>query len=82
MRRVTHSSWHDLGDGILRYDIRANAFCWQMVRSVVGTLVEVGTGKKRPGDILAIMRAGDRAVAGAVAPAHGLVLWEVGYPDA
>ncbi len=81
MRTVTHSSWHDLGDGILRYDIQANAFCWQMVRSVVGTLVEVGTGKKRPGDILAIMRAGDRAVAGVVAPAHGLVLWEVGYPD-
>ncbi len=82
MRRITHSSWHDLGDGILRYDIRANAFCWQMVRSVVGTLVEVGAGKKRPGDILTIMRAHDRAAAGAVAPAHGLVLWEVGYPDA
>ena len=80
VRRVTASSWHDLGDGILRYDIRATAFCWQMVRSIVGTLVEVGMGKKRPGDILAIMRAGDRAAAGAVAPPHGLCLWEVGYP--
>ncbi|MEO6469470.1 MAG: tRNA pseudouridine(38-40) synthase TruA, partial [Acidimicrobiia bacterium] len=64
MRRVTHSSWHDLGDGLLRYDIRANAFCWQMVRSVVGTLIEVGAGKKRPGDILTIVRAHDRAAAG------------------
>jgi pseudouridylate synthase I len=82
VRRVTHSAWRDLGDGVLRYDIRANAFCWQMVRSIVGTLVEVGTGKKRPGDILAIMRAGDRAAAGAVAPPHGLCLWEVGYPTA
>ena len=79
VRRVTESRWTDLGDGILRYDIRANAFCWQMVRSIVGTLVEVGAGKKRPGDMLAIMRAGDRAAAGAVAPPHGLVLWEVGY---
>lgn len=81
VRRVTESRWTDLGEGILRYDIRANAFCWQMVRSIVGTLVEVGAGKKRPGDILAIMRAGDRAAAGAVAPPHGLVLWEVGYPS-
>lgn len=80
VRRVTNSAWRDLGDGVLRYDIRASAFCWQMVRSIVGTLVEVGTGKKRPGDILAIMRAGDRAAAGAVAPPHGLCLWEVGYP--
>jgi tRNA pseudouridine38-40 synthase len=82
VRRITHSAWTDLGDGILRYDVRANAFCWQMVRSIVGTLVEVGTGKKRPGDILTIMRAGDRAAAGVLAPAHGLVLWEVGYPGA
>ena len=34
--------WVDEGDGVLRYEIRANAFCWQMVRSIVGTLVEVG----------------------------------------
>ena len=79
VRRVTRSAWVELGDGILRYDIRANAFCWQMVRSIVGTLVEVGVGKKRPGDILSIMRAGDRAAAGQVAPPHGLSLWEVGY---
>ena len=80
VRRVTESSWCDLGDGMLRYDIRANAFCWQMVRSIVGTLVEIGTGKKRPGDILSIMRAGERSAAGQVAPPHGLCLWEVGYP--
>ena len=81
VRRVTASAWFDLGDGILRYDIRANAFCWQMVRSIVGTMVEVGVGKKRPGDILSIMRAGDRAAAGQVAPPHGLSLWEVGYGE-
>lgn len=81
VRRVTASAWVDLGSGILRYDIRANAFCWQMVRSIVGTLVEVGAGKKRPGDILSIMRAGDRAAAGQVAPPQGLSLWEVGYGE-
>ena len=79
VRRVTESQWHDLGDGILRYDIRATAFCWQMVRSIVGTLVDVGLGKKRPGDMLTILRAADRAAAGPVAPPTGLCLWEVGY---
>jgi tRNA pseudouridine38-40 synthase len=64
---------------VLRYDIRANAFCWQMVRSIVGTLVDVGRGRRRPGDILTILRSRDRGAAGQVAPPHGLCLWEVGY---
>jgi tRNA pseudouridine38-40 synthase len=50
-----------------------------MVRSVVGTLVEVGTGKRRPGEMLAIIRAADRAAAGDMAPPHGLCLWRVDY---
>jgi len=78
-RRVLDSEWHDAGDGILRYEIRANAFCWQMVRAVVGTLVEVGTGKRRPGDLLDVLRARDRAAAGQLAPPRGLCLWDVGY---
>ena len=78
-RRVLESHWHDLGDGVLRYDIRATAFCWQMVRSIVGTLVEVGTGKKRPGELMGILRAKNRSQAGPPAPPEGLCLWEVGY---
>jgi tRNA pseudouridine38-40 synthase len=78
-RRVYESRWHDLGGGVLRYDIRAAAFCWQMVRAIVGTLVEVGTGKKRPGDLMGILRTRDRANAGQLAPPEGLCLWEVGY---
>jgi tRNA pseudouridine38-40 synthase len=76
---VVESRWHELGDGLLRYDVRATAFCWQMVRSIVGTLVDVGTGKKRPGDLMAILRAKDRASAGRLAPPEGLCLWQVGY---
>ncbi len=45
VRRVLESQWHDLGDGVLRYDITATAFCWQMVRSIVGTL-----GRRRRGE--------------------------------
>ena len=78
-RRVLESRWHDLGEGVLRYDIRATAFCWQMVRSIVGTLVEVGTGKKRPGELMGILRAKNRSQAGSLAPPEGLCLWEVGY---
>jgi tRNA pseudouridine38-40 synthase len=79
VRRVLDSCWHDRGDGVLVYEIRATSFCWQMVRSIVGTLVEVGHGRKRPGDMLAILRARDRAAAGQMAPPHGLCLWEVGF---
>jgi len=78
-RRVLESRWHDMGDGVLRYEIRASAFCWQMVRAIVGTLVEVGAGKRRPGDLMGILRGRDRALAGNLAPPHGLCLWEVGY---
>ncbi len=78
-RRVLESRWVDEGDGVLRYEICANAFCWQMVRAITGTLVEVGTGKRRPGELLAVLRGGDRNAAGQMAPARGLCLWEVGY---
>jgi tRNA pseudouridine38-40 synthase len=78
-RKVIESRWHDLGEGVLQYEITANAFCWQMVRSLVGTLVEVGSGKRRPGEMLAILRAEDRAAAGDMAPPHGLCLWHVEY---
>jgi tRNA pseudouridine38-40 synthase len=79
IRRVFESRWHEVGDGVLRYEIRATAFCWQMVRAIVGTLVDVGTGKKRPGDLMAILRAKNRANAGRLAPPEGLCLWRVGY---
>ena len=78
-RRVTESRWVDLGDGVLRYEITANAFCWQMVRSILGTIVEAGLGRRRAGDMLTILRARDRTLAGNVAPAQGLCLWDVAY---
>jgi tRNA pseudouridine38-40 synthase len=79
VRRVLGSEWRDVGDDVLVYEIRATAFCWQMVRSIVGTLVDVGIGKIRPGEIMGILRARDRSAAGRVAPPHGLCLWDVGY---
>ena len=79
VRRVLSSRWVAAENGVLRYEIAATAFCWQMVRSIVGTLVDVGVGTFRPGDLMRIIRARDRAAAGRIAPPQGLCLWEVGY---
>ena len=79
VRRIEECRWVDAGDGIYRLEIRATAFCWQMVRSIVGTLVDIGTGVRRAGEVMAMLRARDRAAAGKVAPPHGLCLYEVGY---
>jgi tRNA pseudouridine38-40 synthase len=84
VRKVRSATWTPLPDGYLRFEIEASSFCQQMVRALVGTLVEVGTGsgKRRAGDMTGILRARDRAAAGQLAPPHGLCLWEVTYPDA
>ena len=82
VRRVLDASWEDAGGGILHFWIEANAFCHQMVRSITGTLVRTGVGERpRPGDILGVIAARDRSAAGPIAPPHGLLLWEVRYPD-
>jgi tRNA pseudouridine38-40 synthase len=78
-RRVLDARWEERGDGRLEFWIEANAFCHQMVRSIVGTIVEVGLGKKRAGELAGIMRAVDRSAAGQLAPPHGLCLWAVEY---
>ncbi len=79
--RILHeAAWTRVDDGpLLRFEIRGSAFCHQMVRSIVGTCVDVGLGRIDAADIPAILAARDRAAAGSVAPPDGLVLWEVGY---
>lgn len=59
--------------------VEANAFLKGMVRNIVGTLLEVGTGKRAPEDIAAITESRDRAQAGPSAPARGLCLVRVRY---
>ncbi len=64
---------------MLCFEIRGSAFCHQMVRSLVGTTVDVGLGKFAPESIGDMLAARDRAVTGTVAPPHGLIMWDVGY---
>lgn len=59
--------------------IRGNGFLYNMVRIIVGTLIEVGNGEKNPEDIPKIIEKKDRSAAGKTAPGHGLYLWEVFY---
>jgi tRNA pseudouridine38-40 synthase len=76
MRRLQHLTVDRESDR-LELGFRANAFCHQMVRSLVGTLVAVGEGGMDPAVIPEILRSKDRAGAGQLAPAHGLTLERV-----
>jgi tRNA pseudouridine38-40 synthase len=64
---------------LLCFEITASSFCHQMVRSIVGTLVDVGLGRRRPDSIPDTLAALDRSAAGQVAPPAGLILWSVDY---
>ena len=66
-------------DGLLHFGLAGNAFCHNQVRSLVGSLVEVGRGRQPPDWIGEVLAAGDRQRAGRVAPPEGLVLEAVGY---
>jgi len=59
--------------------IQANAFCHQMVRSIVGYLYDVGRGFTDGASAEEVIAAGDRGRVATVAPPHGLTLWAVGY---
>jgi len=67
---------------LLRFEIVASSFCHQMVRSIVGTLVDVGLGRRAADSMPAMLTERDRNAAGQVAPPTGLVLWSVDYSGA
>jgi len=66
---------------ILRIEMEGTAFLKHMVRNIVGSLVEVGRGRRVPGWIAEVLAARDRTLAGPTAPAHGLTLVEVTYGE-
>jgi tRNA pseudouridine38-40 synthase len=68
--------------GLVQVRLAADAFCWQMVRSIVGHLLQVGDGRRDPASTAELLAGRDRLAVGSVAPAHGLVLEAVTYPRA
>ena len=67
-------------DGEVWLDITADAFCHSMVRSIVGASVEVGRGRRPAAWLAQLLASPSREQAAPLAPPHGLVLQEVGYP--
>ncbi len=79
---ITVAHWRrESRDGYFFFDIAGDRFLHGMVRAIVGTLLEISRGKREPECIPKILTARDRRMAGEAAPAKGLVLEEVVYPD-
>jgi tRNA pseudouridine38-40 synthase len=69
----------DSGGRLLRLEISGTGFLRHMVRTIAGTLVDIGRGNMEVEDMAALVASGERAAAGQTAPAHGLMLWEITY---
>ena len=80
MRNVQSISVSRRGDLIV-VDIRANAFLHHMVRNIVGSLIAIGAGRAAPGWLTLLLAGRDRSQAADTAPAAGLYLVEVEYPE-
>lgn len=78
--RVTHAQW-DEEQGRLLFTITADRFLRNMVRAIVGTMIPAGRGKLSPADFEAILNGKNRGLAGQSAPAHGLSLAAIEYPE-
>lgn len=68
----------EAGDELV-VSIQGSGFLYNMVRIIVGTLLEIGAGRKSPGEVPEMLSAKDRDATGKTAPGHGLYLWEVLY---
>jgi tRNA pseudouridine38-40 synthase len=78
VRRVDEARFAREGNR-LDFVITGNGFLKHMIRIIMGTLLEVGRGKREPGDVERILHSKDRQRAGRTAPPHGLCLMEVNY---
>ncbi|MCB0407989.1 MAG: tRNA pseudouridine(38-40) synthase TruA [Bdellovibrionales bacterium] len=81
IRTVFLANWTQISPQTLKFRIIGNGFLKQMVRNIVGTLVELSFQKREPIEILKVLQAQDRGAAGQTAPAQGLFLNRVSYPQ-
>jgi tRNA pseudouridine38-40 synthase len=79
IRDLQRLEWFRDGDRVTAY-VSADAFCWSMVRSLVGALLAVGEHRREPGWCAGLLTATQRSSDFAAAPAHGLMLVGVDYP--
>ncbi|SCL13332.1 tRNA pseudouridine38-40 synthase [Micromonospora rhizosphaerae] len=81
LREVTRLDWRRDPDGILVATVQADAFCQAMVRSLVGAMLVAGDGRRPVQWPAGLLTRRERSSEVTVAPAHGLTLVAVGYPD-
>jgi tRNA pseudouridine38-40 synthase len=80
-RRVLHSAWVEESDQLLAYEIEADAFMRNMIRVLVGTMLEVAAGRRTVADFTALLAGARREQAGETAPPHGLYFTGVTFGD-
>lgn len=78
-RRIFAAGWTEQGEE-LRFTITGEGFLRGMVRALVGTMIEVGLGRRSPEELADLLSGRPRSAAGPTAPAHGLILETVSYP--
>nr|WP_314499022.1 tRNA pseudouridine(38-40) synthase TruA [uncultured Chryseobacterium sp.] len=76
--KIYRAEWEQTGTE-LKFTVSANRFLRNMVRAIVGTMVDVGSGKMQPEEMRRVIEEKNRNSAGTSAPAHGLFLVDVGY---
>ena len=81
IRAISHLNWRREPDGVAVATVQADAFCQAMVRSLVGALLTVGDGRRDPTWPARLLTMKERSSDITVAPAHGLTLIAVGYPE-
>ena len=78
---ITEARWEEVGPNRWRFTVSAFRFLRNMVRAIVGTLVEVGRGRMTLDEFCRVIERKDRCSAGESVPAHGLFLVDIKYPE-
>jgi tRNA pseudouridine38-40 synthase len=78
-RHIHSAAWTGQGEELV-FAVTGDGFLRGMVRALVGTLIEVGLGRRNPEELSELLQGRPRSEAGPTAPAHGLVLERVFYP--
>lgn len=78
--KIMKAIWEEQGDGLWRFTIQADRFLRNMVRAIVGTLIEVGRGKMTVEEFCRIIERKDRCAAGSSVPGNALFLVDIAYP--